>query len=227
LKPIGLHTADKDEAAAKARDFYLDLRANGWEIALARRKGAPVEKCVNVTIGEYIEAVAAMSLFSPKTLQTYAQALRKIVGDIIGETKREQRDAIQLRTLMPERIEAWRIEFIRRKATDPLREKKRPNFGEQLHLAGAYALQRRNGCADRDIMEVPSRYRSAASKLRRYPRRATGAPSTWQNCSKAPERSWHSRIPSKTRSASSERWRACGATKSIRSPGLRFAGMKA
>ena len=45
-KRVGLHTADKDEAAAKARDFYLDLRANGWEVALARRKGARAEKCV-------------------------------------------------------------------------------------------------------------------------------------------------------------------------------------
>ncbi len=32
-------------------------------------------------------------------------------------------DAIRLRTLTPEKIEAWRIEFIRRKATDPLKEK--------------------------------------------------------------------------------------------------------
>ena len=45
------------------------------------------------------------SLFLPKTLQSYAQALRKIAGDITGETKREQRDAIKLRTLRPEKIE--------------------------------------------------------------------------------------------------------------------------
>jgi hypothetical protein len=32
-------------------------------------------------------------------------------------------DAVRLRTLTPEKIEAWRIEFIRRKATDPLKEK--------------------------------------------------------------------------------------------------------
>jgi hypothetical protein len=76
-----------------------------------------------VTIGEYIEAVAAKSLFSPKTFQSYAQALRKIAGDITGETKREKLDAIKLRAITPEKIDAWRIEFIRRKATDPLREK--------------------------------------------------------------------------------------------------------
>jgi len=88
-----------------------------------RRRGDPAVKKINVTVGEYIQAVAARSLFSPKTLQSYAQALRKITGDIVGETKREKRDAIKLRTLTPEKIEAWRIEFIRKKATDPLKEK--------------------------------------------------------------------------------------------------------
>ena len=61
--------------------------------------------------------------FRQRRLKSYAQALRKIAGNITGETKREKRDAIRLRALTPEKIEAWRIEFIRRKATDPLREK--------------------------------------------------------------------------------------------------------
>ena len=38
-----------------------------------------------MTIGEYIEAVATKSLFPPKTIQSYAQALRKIAGEIAGE----------------------------------------------------------------------------------------------------------------------------------------------
>jgi hypothetical protein len=58
-----------------------------------------------------------------KTLESYAQALRKIAGDITGALGREKRDVIKLRTLTPKKIEDWRIEFIRRKATDPLREK--------------------------------------------------------------------------------------------------------
>jgi hypothetical protein len=83
-----------------------------------------------VTVGEYIGAVAAKGLFSPKTLESYAQALRKITGDIHGVAHKGPRmdwrarmDGIKLATLMPEKIEAWRAEFIRRKATDPLREK--------------------------------------------------------------------------------------------------------
>ena len=144
---INLKTANKAQAALLARKLYLELCANGWEETLRRRRGDPASKKVNVTVGEYIEAVAARSLFSPKTLESYAQALRKIAGDITGETKREKRDGIKLRTLTPEKIEAWRIEFIRKKATDPLAREERPNLGEQLPPAGACALQRRDRCA--------------------------------------------------------------------------------
>ena len=120
---LGLGTANKKDAAALALKLYLDVRAKGWEVVMRQRRGDPADKKVNVTIGEYIEAVAGRSLFSPKTLKSYAQALRKVAGNITGETKR---DAIRLRALTPEKIEAWRIEFIRRKATDRAQGKKRP-----------------------------------------------------------------------------------------------------
>ena len=72
-----------------------------------------------VGVGSSSKAVATKGLFSPKTFQSYAEALRKIAGDITGVAGREKRDAIKLRTITPEKIEAWRVEFIRRKATDP------------------------------------------------------------------------------------------------------------
>jgi hypothetical protein len=59
---VGLGTANKEQAAILARNLYQDIRANGWEAALARRRGAPVAKVVNVTIGEYVDAVAVKSL---------------------------------------------------------------------------------------------------------------------------------------------------------------------
>ena len=84
---LGLGTAYKKDAAALTLKLYPDVRVNGWEVVMSRRRGDPAVKKINVTVGEYIEAVAARSLFSPKTLQSYAQALRKITGDITGETK--------------------------------------------------------------------------------------------------------------------------------------------
>ena len=152
---INLKTANKAQAALLARKLYLELCANGWEETLRRRRGDPASKKVNVTVGEYIEAVAARSLFSPKTLESYAQALRKIAGDITGETKREKRDGIKLRTLTPEKIEAWRVEFIRKKATDPLREKSaRISVGSFL-LRARSLFSAEMVARVRDILELP------------------------------------------------------------------------
>ena len=152
---IGLKTANKEEAATLARKFYETLRANGWDAALAGLRGNPVEKKVNVTVGAYIEAVATKSLFTPKTLQSYAQALRKITGDITGAAGREKRNAIKLRTLTPEKIEAWRIEFIRKKATDPLKEKS-SRISVSSFLLRARALFSAEAVARiRDLVEIP------------------------------------------------------------------------
>ena len=110
-----------------------------------------------MTIGEYIEAVAAKSLFSPKTLQSYAQALRKIAGDITGAIGREKRDAIKLRILTPEKIEAWRIEFIRRKATDPLREKSARISVSSFILRARSLFSAETVARIRDLVEIPER----------------------------------------------------------------------
>jgi site-specific recombinase XerC len=152
---IGLGTASKEEAAVLALHLYHDIRANGWEAVMSRRRGNSAEKKVNVTIGQYIEAVTAKSLIHPKTIQSYAKALRKIAGDIAGETKRGKREAIKLRTLTPERIEAWRIDFIRRNATDPLKEKS-ARISANAFLGRARALFSSQTVARvRDSVELP------------------------------------------------------------------------
>jgi hypothetical protein len=155
---VGLKTTDKEQAGALALEFYYKLRALGWEEALRWWKGdCTSTKKSDVSLGEYIEAVATKSLFSSKTLQSYAQALRKIAGDVTGTAGREKRDAIKLRTLTPEKIEAWRIEFIRRKATDPLREKSaRISVHSFIHRARSlFSVE--TVARIRDIVEIPER----------------------------------------------------------------------
>jgi len=133
---INLGTANKAQAAFEARRLYEELRANGWDETLRRRKGVPAEKKVNLTIADYIEAVKARSAIYHKTIESYGASLRKIAADIHGladtqEKKssisrtawRDKVGAIKLRTLTTEKIEAWRIDFIRRKGTDPVKEK--------------------------------------------------------------------------------------------------------
>jgi integrase len=153
---IGLKTADKEQAGASALKFYLKLRALGWDETLRWWKGdSDGVKKSDVTVGEYIEAVATRSLFSPKTLDSYAQALRKITGDITGETKREKRDAIKLRTLTSEKIEEWRIDFIRKKATDPLKEKSARISASSFLLRARALFGNEMVARIRNIVELP------------------------------------------------------------------------
>ena len=74
--------------------------------------------------------VREKSLIHPKTLESYAAALRKIASDIArldSSTKRSawrvRVDAIKLAALTTETIEAWRTDFIKRGAINPLKEK--------------------------------------------------------------------------------------------------------
>ena len=134
---INLGTPNKARAAVEARKLYEELRANGWEETMRRRKPQAVpEKKINVTIGDYVDAVKVKSAIYPKTVEGYAVALRKIAADIYGladtpekkspihrEAWRGKVSSIKLRTLTTEKIENWRVDFIKRKGINPVKEK--------------------------------------------------------------------------------------------------------
>jgi hypothetical protein len=84
--PLG--TANKAAAAAKARDVYLFLVANGWEAALARHKKAKriaLEQRTEglVTVGEFLEEVFRIAS-NQQTIESYAKAFRQIISEIFG-----------------------------------------------------------------------------------------------------------------------------------------------
>ena len=112
------------EAAFEARKLYVELKANGWEETLRGRRKPDAPKKIGTTIGDFIDAVREKTAILPKTIESYALALRKIAADIAGLSG-GSRDAwdVKLSRLTPEAIEAWRIGFIRRKAVNPLAEK--------------------------------------------------------------------------------------------------------
>ena len=55
-----------------SRRSSTDILSLGWDEVLRRRKTPMEEKKVNVTVGEYIEAVATKSLFSPRRFRVRA-----------------------------------------------------------------------------------------------------------------------------------------------------------
>ena len=171
---INLHTANKEQAAILARNLYLDIRANGWDAALAHRKGAPAGKKVNVTIGEYLDAVKAKSLIHAKTIESYASSLRKIAADTASITHgrprsgwRKRVDAVKLDTLTSQAIENWRADFIKRGSTNPLKEKSarvsaNSTIGRARSLFGAEVISR-----VRDVVEIPNPVPFAGVKVQR------------------------------------------------------------
>jgi hypothetical protein len=124
--PLG--TPNKAVAAARARDIYLFLAANGWEAALARYKktkritGArSIEQAV--TVGEFLDAVWT----NRSTIEGYAIAFRKIVADLFGfsgdpakfDYQSGGRDqwlarvhGVQLSKITPAKIQEWKQSFL-------------------------------------------------------------------------------------------------------------------
>ena len=159
-----------------ALKFYLKLRALGWDETLRWWKGDLSDaKKSDVTVGEYVEAVAAKSLIHSKTLGSYSAALRKIASDIQGfsngkrsrSTWRTQVDAIKLATLTSEKIEAWRADFIKRGSVNPIKEKSarisaNSYIGCARSLFGADVILR-----VKDIIEIPNPIPFAGVKVER------------------------------------------------------------
>jgi hypothetical protein len=68
---------------------------------------------------------------------------------------RTRRNLIKLRALTPEKIEAWRIEFIRTKATDPLREKSARISVGSFILRARSLFRPETVARIRDLVEIP------------------------------------------------------------------------
>jgi integrase len=77
-----LESADKQQAAEKARDIYVSIIAHGWAATLAKFKPETVKELKAATVGEWIETVKATADFRPSTLTIYAQSLRQIAAEI-------------------------------------------------------------------------------------------------------------------------------------------------
>jgi hypothetical protein len=171
---VNLGTANKEQAAILARKFYEDIRSLGWAEVLRRRKAPKEAKKVNVTLGQFVSAVTKKALIHPKTIESYASALRKIASDIRGITHngkrsgwRERVDAIKLDTLTAQAIEAWRADFIKHGSTNPLKERSarvsaNSTIGRARSLFGTEVISR-----VRDVIEIPNPVPFAGVKVQR------------------------------------------------------------
>ena len=132
-----LWTANKYEAAAKARAIYQSLVANGWDQTLGRFKKAKAPRKIDVTIGEFLAELRTLHASRARTIEGYGRALRTIAAAIAGLPRggrggsaenhrawREQVDALKLSLLTPSRLQKWREAFlVRDSGNDPVKQR--------------------------------------------------------------------------------------------------------
>jgi integrase len=91
-----------------------------------------------VTIGEFLAEVKAKASGGLKTIEGYSRSLRTIVADVFdidgGNAKFDYRtggrkkwlarvEAVKLADLTPELVQKWKLQFLRRAAGDPLKQR--------------------------------------------------------------------------------------------------------
>ena len=140
-RSFDLESANKDEAATKARDIYVSLVSKGWSSTLAQltpQAMPPIEaKDGSQTVGEFLVEVERTSNLKTKTFRRYAQYFRMLAAQIQGvktDASRynyhgggltrwhERVDAIPLSAITPAAVADWKIAYLKRAGSDPRRK---------------------------------------------------------------------------------------------------------
>lgn len=146
---LSLGTPNRELAAGLARDWFVNLTANGWESFLRFRKPEPPApsspdspRGTDLTVGEYLAAVRAESDLAHKTLADYAGCLRFIVSEVMamGKGKRRRQydrykgghkawlaeiDAVKLESITPDKVRLWKKDYVNRAGPDELARRRR------------------------------------------------------------------------------------------------------
>src|SRR5262249_5697303 len=144
---LSLGTPNREAAAARARDMFLFVQAQGWEAAMSKYRPSLAPKRADITVGEFLAEVSAKADKETKTIDDYARALRKIVSDVFdldtGKRKFDYRSGgyqkwlgsvhgVKLSRLLPERVQAWKRSFLARAGKNPREQRKARGAGNSF-----------------------------------------------------------------------------------------------
>jgi Phage integrase family len=133
-----LGTPNREAAAAKARDIFLSLQAQGWDATVQKYRPKLVAKKRDATVGQFIEEVKAKADLDAKTIEGYCKALRTIVAHAFGIDGGKQKfdyrkgghekwiaeiNGIKLSALTQSKIQEWKRAFLARARRDPLSQR--------------------------------------------------------------------------------------------------------
>ena len=132
---FALHTANNTAAATKAKDIYTMLVGMGWEATLAKFKPEAQRKPVS-TVGDFLAELDTHWPGKPKTFGDYCRSLRTILSQAFqidgGNGKFDyvnggrdawvaKLDSILLADVTPEKINKWKIAFVKETGTNPVK----------------------------------------------------------------------------------------------------------
>src|SRR5438105_1919977 len=135
---FNLRTPNKAAAAAKARDIYTSLVGAGWDKTLERFKPEMVRKSV-LTIGDFLNELRGHWSGKPKTFEDYCRSFRTILSQIFSvKGGREKFDyvkggrdawvekihAIKLAEITSDKVNRWRIAFVKNAGGNPARQRR-------------------------------------------------------------------------------------------------------
>ena len=138
-RKLSLSTSNIEAAASRARDMYRLLKANGWEAVDAKFRSPMGGKTTDCTLGDYIARAQATADIKPRTLEVYSRSVRKIASDLLklaNDNSRydyrkggraawlEKVDTLKLSWLTPNRIAAWKKDFLSRAEQDPVSQRR-------------------------------------------------------------------------------------------------------
>ena len=136
-----LYTPNKEAAAARAKELYLFVQANGWEAAFARyrpKEALPSGARRDVSVREFLCEVDRLRLFSASTLRDYREAFRRIVSDVAGIPRSRSKfdrfgggyqrwieavGVVKLCEITPQKVAQWKRDFLCAAKPDPISQR--------------------------------------------------------------------------------------------------------
>ena len=128
------HSLNETACATRARDLYLQILQEGWDAVLGHHRSAPLNLQSNPTVGQFLTEISEKSGLRDRTFRNYANCFRTILSGIFGiradKSKfdyrsggtakwREKVDAIRLGKITPEKVQKWKVAFIRAAGDSP------------------------------------------------------------------------------------------------------------
>jgi len=135
-KTFALNTLNKDVAAGKAKDIYLTIVAKGWEAAEAIYNPGMMVRKDDPSLADFFQEVERKAGLEPKTFRNYVSSFRTIVSGAFkisaDKAKYDYRagghdrwvaavDAVKLAAVTPDKVQAWKVAFVRAAGTSPLK----------------------------------------------------------------------------------------------------------